>query len=79
MLKEFFLKKMLERNLSQIPQGERDRLVEMISQNPDFFAKLASSIQSKMTAGKEQMSAVREVMEENQAELSGLFKADTRS
>ncbi len=79
MLKEYFLKKMLERNLSQVPQSERDRLVGMISQNPDFFAKLASSIQSKMTAGKEQMSAVREVMEENRAELSQLFKADTHS
>ncbi len=64
---------MLERNLAQVPIAERDRLIKTISENPEFFTKLAGLIQSKVDSGKDQMEAVKEVLEEYQGELSGLF------
>lgn len=73
MLKEFFVKKMLEKQLSQIPAEERDKILAAIEENPEIFSKIGGVLQEKMKQGKDQMTAAMEVANEFKEELSKIM------
>ena len=74
MFKDFFLKKMLDSQLKNVPEEQRQKVIEMISQNPDFFNKIAEEVKKEVDAGKNQMSATMEVVQRHKSELEGLLK-----
>lgn len=69
MLKNFLLRKMLKSQLKDVPQEEQEKLIAMIEKNPELFQKIATEAQAKMKDGKDQMSAMMEVMQSHQEEL----------
>lgn len=72
MVKEFFLRKMLEKQLSQVPADQREKLIAMVTKNPELFQKIAAEAQEKMKSGMDQMAAMMAVMQAHQAELAAL-------
>ncbi len=60
----FFTKALIKRQLKDVPQGELDKIFQMIEKNPDFFKQMAGSIQAKMKTGMTQEEATKAVMQE---------------
>jgi hypothetical protein len=71
MFKRFMMKKMMQRQLQgQVSEEEQERLLDMVEQNPELFQKIATEAQQKIKSeGKDQMTAMTEVMQKYQSEL----------
>ncbi len=69
MFKDFFIKKMLESQMKNIPAEQREKIIKAISDNPEFFTKLAEEIKKEMDSGKNQMAAIMAVLPKYQDEL----------
>lgn len=74
MFKEFLLKQMIKRQLKGMPEAEIDRIVGIVSKNPDFFKKIGDEIEKKVKSGRSQTAATMEVMRAHQAEMQKLMK-----
>jgi len=73
MLKNFLMKKMLKHQLKDVPQDQQDKLIGMIEKNPQLFQQIATEAQAKMKEGKDQMTAMMEVMQNHQEELKKIM------
>ena len=73
MFNKFLIKKMLKGQLKGMPEEEQERMIKIISENPNLFKTIANEVQEKAKGGKDQMSAVMEVMKSHQDELKGLL------
>lgn len=69
MFKDYLLRKMMERQLKDIPKEQRYKMIEMVTQNPELFQKIAVEIKAKMDNGMDQMTAARDVLSKYQNEL----------
>ncbi|HEY4479806.1 MAG TPA: hypothetical protein VI981_05670 [Candidatus Paceibacterota bacterium] len=67
------MKQMLNQQLKNVPEAERQKLVSLVEKNPEFFMKIAGDIKAKVDAGTGEMTAAMEVMKENEAELCGMI------
>lgn len=72
--KNFFLKQALKVKMKGVPEAERDKILALMEQNPDFFKKIGEEIKKKTKAGQSEMAATMIVMREHQAELQRLMK-----
>lgn len=64
---------MMEKQLAGLPQKERDRVLNAVTENPEFFQNLQKEIEMEIKNGKSQMAASMEVMRKHQAELQKLL------
>ncbi len=69
MMKEFFLKKMVQSQLKNMPKEQQEQVMTLIEKNPDLFMKIAKETQEKIKGGKDQMLAMMEVSKKYQSEL----------
>ncbi len=69
MIKEFFLKRMMQSQLKNMPKDQQEKVMHLIEKNPDLFMKIAKETQEKVKSGKDQMAAMMEVSKKHQAEL----------
>jgi len=74
MVKEYFLRKMLEKQLKDVPETEREKLITLVTQNPELFQKIAVAAKTKMDSGMEQMAAMQSAMLEYKDELESVTK-----
>ncbi|MDO8493671.1 MAG: hypothetical protein Q7S19_03980 [bacterium] len=75
MFKEFLMKKMLQSQLkgSGMTDEQQNKLIEMVTKNPELFKKIAEEAQQLMgNQGMGQMQAIMKVSEKYKAELGGL-------
>lgn len=72
-VKDFFMKKMLEKQLKDLPAEQRDKMIAVISENPEFFQKIAEEIKAEQSRGKDQMAATMAVMRKHQGELQKIM------
>ncbi len=73
MLKNFFLKKMLQMQTKNLPKDQQEQVMMMLEKDPDLFMKIATEVQEEMKKGKDQMSAAMVVMPKYQARLKELM------
>jgi hypothetical protein len=74
MIKNFLMKKMLQRQMKDIPKEQQDVIMRAVEKNPDFFEKIAKEIEQKTKQeGKDQNSAAFEVMRKHQGELQKIM------
>jgi len=73
MLKKMLMKKMLKSQLKGVPEAEQEKILKVVSENPELFGKIAQEIQEKIKGGQEQMAASMEVLGKYQAELKGVL------
>ncbi len=74
LFKNFLLRKTLEAKMKDVPEAERQALLSLMEQNPDFFKKIGEEVQKRVKAGQSEMAATMVVMREHQAELRKLMK-----
>lgn len=74
MFKEFLLKQMIKRQLKGLPESEIDRIVGIVSKNPEIFKKIGDEIQAKVKSGRSEQAAAMEVMRAHQAELQKILR-----
>lgn len=73
-IKDFVVKKMLEKQLKNVPPAQRDMIMNMVQKNPDLFKKIAAEVENKKkNEGKDEMVATMEVMRKYQGELRNLM------
>jgi hypothetical protein len=75
------MKKMMQRQLQgQVSEEEQERLLDMVEQNPELFQKIATEAQQKIKSeGKDQMTAMTEVMQKYQSELQDAMQHNQQS
>lgn len=73
-IKDFMTRKLLERQMKNMPQEQRDIIIKAVQKNPDFFEKIAKEIQDKTKQGKNQTAASMEVMRKYQSELQRIVQ-----
>lgn len=69
MIKDFLMKKMLKAKMKDVPEEEQEKMIKLVTENPDLFQKIALEIQTKTKEGKDQMAATMEVMKKYESEL----------
>ena len=65
--------KLLERQLKSLPPAQREAIMKIVSENPDFFESMAKEIEAEKKAGKSEMAASMEVMRKHQGEIQKLM------
>jgi hypothetical protein len=68
-IKDFFVKKMMESKLKNVPEARRGQIIELVTKNPELFEKIGKEIQQKTKEGKSEMAASMEVMRKYQSEI----------
>jgi uncharacterized protein (UPF0305 family) len=68
-IKDFMTRKLLERQMKNVPPEQRDMIIKAVQENPELFEKIAKEIQEKTKQGKNQTAASMEVMRKYQSEL----------
>jgi len=76
MIKEFFIRRMLESQLKQMPQDQREKIIRMFSENPDFFETLGHELQEEIKQGKSQSEAIQELLLRHRDELQRIAQND---
>jgi len=72
-MKNFLMKQVLKSKLKDLPKDQQEKILRALEENPELFQKIALEIQEKMKNGKDQMSAVMEVIQDHQEELKGIL------
>ncbi len=70
MIKKFFMRKLMERQLKSVPAGQREQLMTMFENNPELFERIAKDVKVQTKQGKDQMAAMMAVMPKYRAELA---------
>ena len=72
-LKDKAIEKMLEKQLGQLPEAQREMVMKGVQENPDFFKKIAEEIKAEEKAGSTQMVASMKVMRKYQGDLQKIM------
>ncbi len=72
-LKKLLMKKMMERQLKNLPPAQRDMMMSLVAENPQFFQNIAKEIEAEKKKGKTEMAASMEVMRRHQGELQKMM------
>ncbi len=67
--KNFMMRKLLEKQLKNAPQEQKEMIMTLMEKNPELLEKIAKEMQAEMKTGKNQMAAAMKVMPKYQAEL----------
>ena len=73
MIKEFLVRKMLERQMKDVPKEQQEVLIKAVSENPDLFKEIAEKIKTRVDNGEDQMKASIAVMTAYKDKLQGIL------
>lgn len=69
-LKNFAVKKVLEKQLKDVPEDQREMIMTMVEKDPALFEKIAKELQAEMKQnGNNQMAAATKVLPKYQMEI----------
>lgn len=74
-VKDFLIKKLVRSKMKGLPTDQQDMIIALVSENPDFFKKIQTEVESKKKQGQNEQMAMMQVMRENQAEIQKLMMA----
>ncbi|MEM9336269.1 MAG: hypothetical protein AAGA35_00235 [Patescibacteria group bacterium] len=78
-IKNYAMKKVMERQMKNVPEDQRQMIMEMVEKDPETFEKIAKEMQAEMkTNGNNQMAAAMKVFPKYQAELMKSMTPETR-
>lgn len=73
MFKELLLKKLIQSKLGNLPKEEQDKIIKIVTKNPELFQEIALKIKAQMDGGKDQTKAALSVMEEYKDRIQKLM------
>ena len=65
---------MLKRQLKGVPEAEQDRIITIVTKNPELFQKIAMEAQEHTKGGMDQTAAMQKVMLKYKDELEKVLK-----
>lgn len=65
---------MLKSQLKGIPEAEQDRIIKLVTENPELFEKIGKEVQEKVKGGMNQMEATKRVMEKYKSEIEKVMR-----
>lgn len=71
-IKNFLLKQALKAKMKDMPEAQRETMLQLMEKNPDFFKKVGEEVQKRVKLGQSEMAATMVVMREHQAEFQKL-------
>lgn len=67
------MRKLIKSQLGgKIPDDQIDRLVKLVTENPQFFTTVAAEVKRKTDSGMNQQEAVMQVIKSHETEFKGL-------
>lgn len=73
MFKNFLMKQMLKRQLKGVPEAEQERIIKVVSENPEIFQKIGDEVKAKVKSGMAESNATLVVMQKYKDELQKLM------
>ena len=67
------MRKLLQSKLGSLPKEEQDKIIKVVTKNPELFQEIAMKIKTKMDSGMDQMKATMSVMEEYKDKVQKLM------
>lgn len=64
---------MLKKQLSELPESQREQVMEAVEKNPELFSDIAQKVQERVKNGEEQQAAAMAVFQENADKLREAF------
>ena len=74
-VKDFFQRKAIERQLKNLPEGQREIFQKMFEKNPDLFEKIAKEIKEKKDQGQDELLASATVMKKYENEMRKIISS----
>lgn len=74
MFKQFLMKKLIERQLKNLPKDQQEMIQGLIEKNPDLFMQLAQEVQKEIATGKPQQAAMMAVAMKHKDTLGKLLR-----
>ena len=74
MFKEFLMRKMLQSKLGNLPKEEQEKIIGLVTKNPELFQEIATKIKAQMDGGKDQAAATMDVMKQYQGQIRQLMQ-----
>lgn len=71
--KQFMMRKLMERQLKDVPADQKELILTMVEKDPKLFEKIALEMQAEMKKGKNQMAAAMVVFPKYQKELQAII------
>lgn len=68
-IKDFFLKQALKHKLKNVPEAQRDMLMNAMEAHPDFFKRIGEEVKALTKTGMSETAATMQVMRKHQAEM----------
>ena len=72
-VKDKAVEKMLEKQMGNLPEEQKQALMGMMEKNPEFFENIAKEIEVEVKNGKSQIAASMSVMRKHQAKMQQLM------
>ncbi|MEZ4200117.1 MAG: hypothetical protein R3B69_00735 [Candidatus Paceibacterota bacterium] len=67
--KDMAMKKLLEKQLKNVPEDQKAMIMALMEKNPEVFQKIAKEIQAETKSGATQMQAAMKVLPRYQKEI----------
>ena len=72
--KNFLLRQAMKVKMKNVPEAQRDQMLELMERNPEFFQKIGEEVQKLVKTGQSETTATLVVMRKHQAELQKLMR-----
>lgn len=78
-LKQYAMKKVLASQMKNVPEDQRQMIMEMIEKDPALFEKIAKEMQAELkTNGNNQMAAAMKVLPKYQKEIMTVMSPEMK-
>ncbi len=78
-LKQFALKKVLEKQMKDAPPEQREMIMAMLEKDPELFEKIAKEMQDELKKnGNNQMAAATKVLPKYQREILSVMSPEMK-
>jgi hypothetical protein len=73
MFKEFLMKKLIQSKLGNLPKDQQEKIIALVTKNPELFQEIALKIKAKIDGGMDQNKATMTVMMDYKEKIQKLM------
>lgn len=78
-MKNFAMKKILDSQMKNVPEDQKQMIMEMLEKDPALFEKIAKEMQAELKAnGNNQMAAATKVLPKYQKEIMAVMSPEMK-
>ncbi len=77
-VKNYAVKKLLEKQLKDVPEDQKEMIMTMVEKDPKLFEKIAKELQEEMKNGGTQEAAAMKVLPRYQKEIMEIMSPEMK-